>query len=397
MTSYWWLILTYLLSCTVSTSWDTEVARPPKVTSSKLNVTQFNKRCLRWAILTVQDKTVRDDEKTRTWKAAICWTGCRSEQTRCTATCGRWTFASAACALWWRRTSCQASMTSWSIRAPSTPPTSSTVCWTSAAWLPVRPQGADPPYSLKVRHVYHTCLAVSFGRPMLSDRCLSCLVCDVVYCGQTVGWIKMPLGMEVGLSPGHIVLHVDPPPPKRGTAPNFWPMYVVAKWLDDMKVPLGTEVGLGPGHIVLDGDPALPRKGHSSPHFSAHVYCGQTAGWPTWYGSRPQPRRYCLKWGPSSPTKRGTWTPYCFGPCLLWPNGRPSQQLLSSCCRFVPLAMCLFHQLSPFIVMLCVFSGYHETLCVICIPSNNVVHRFFVIGCYDHGRTSFGPLYHQTN
>ena len=25
-------------------------------------------------------------------------------------------------------------------------------------------------------------------------------------CGQTVGWIKMPLGKEVGLSPGHIVL-----------------------------------------------------------------------------------------------------------------------------------------------------------------------------------------------
>ena len=27
-----------------------------------------------------------------------------------------------------------------------------------------------------------------------------------VYCGQTAGWIKMPLGMEVGLGPGHIVL-----------------------------------------------------------------------------------------------------------------------------------------------------------------------------------------------
>ena len=33
-------------------------------------------------------------------------------------------------------------------------------------------------------------------------------------------------------------------------------------------------------HIVLDGDPAaLPKRGHSSPHFSAHVYRGQTAGW----------------------------------------------------------------------------------------------------------------------
>ena len=33
-----------------------------------------------------------------------------------------------------------------------------------------------------------------------------------VYCGQTAGWIKVALGMEVGLSPGHIVLDGDPAP-----------------------------------------------------------------------------------------------------------------------------------------------------------------------------------------
>jgi len=43
-------------------------------------------------------------------------------------------------------------------------------------------------------------------------------------------------------------------------------------------MPLGTEVGLGPGDIVLGGDPApIPKKWHS-PQFSAHVCCGQTAG-----------------------------------------------------------------------------------------------------------------------
>jgi len=54
-----------------------------------------------------------------------------------------------------------------------------------------------------------------------------------VYCGQTARWIKMPLGMEVGLGPGHIVLDGDsaPPPKKKGTAPNYWPMSVVAKRL----------------------------------------------------------------------------------------------------------------------------------------------------------------------
>ena len=34
-----------------------------------------------------------------------------------------------------------------------------------------------------------------------------------VCCGQTAGWIKMPLGMEVGLGPGDFVLDEDPAPP----------------------------------------------------------------------------------------------------------------------------------------------------------------------------------------
>jgi len=62
--------------------------------------------------------------------------------------------------------------------------------------------------------------------------CLSCLSVTLVYCGQTIGLIKIKLGM----------------------------------W-----------VSLGPGHIVLDGDPApSPKKGAKPLQFSAHVYCGQT-------------------------------------------------------------------------------------------------------------------------
>jgi len=42
-----------------------------------------------------------------------------------------------------------------------------------------------------------------------------------VYCGQTVGWIKMKHGMQIGLGPGHIVLDGDPAHPhKKGTAPT---------------------------------------------------------------------------------------------------------------------------------------------------------------------------------
>ena len=78
---------------------------------------------------------------------------------------------------------------------------------------------------------------------MQSGSCLSCLSITLAYYGHVVGWIKMPLG---------------------------------------------TEVGLGPGHIVLDGDPC------------------------------------------SFPPK-GAQQPTLFGSFLLWPNGRLSQQLLSSC------------------------------------------------------------------
>jgi len=49
----------------------------------------------------------------------------------------------------------------------------------------------------------------------------------------------MPLGMEVGLGPGHIVLDGDPSPsPKGGTAPNFRPMSTVRKRLDGSRCHL---------------------------------------------------------------------------------------------------------------------------------------------------------------
>jgi len=125
---------------------------------------------------------------------------------------------------------------------------------------------------------------------MLSDRCPVSLFATLVYCGQTVGWIKMPLG---------------------------------------------TEVGLGPGDIVLDEDPA-----HSLPKGMPPLF-GPCLWWPngwidqdtTWYRGRPRPRGHCVRWRPSFLHRKGQSSPpnplHC--PCLLWPNGRPSQQLLSSC------------------------------------------------------------------
>ena len=54
-----------------------------------------------------------------------------------------------------------------------------------------------------------------------------------VYCGQTAGWIEMPLGTDVSLGPDDVELDgVVAPPSKRGTAPSFWFMSIVPKRLD---------------------------------------------------------------------------------------------------------------------------------------------------------------------
>ena len=68
----------------------------------------------------------------------------------------------------------------------------------------------------------------------------------LVYFGQTVGWIKMKLGMQVGLSPGHIVLDGDPAsPPLKGHSPQFSAHICCGQMARWIKMPLGMELGLG--------------------------------------------------------------------------------------------------------------------------------------------------------
>ena len=60
--------------------------------------------------------------------------------------------------------------------------------------------------------------------PMLSVRCMSVLSVMSLYCGQTVGWIEMKLGMQVARGPSHIVLDGDPAPPPQIFGPYLlWP------------------------------------------------------------------------------------------------------------------------------------------------------------------------------
>ena len=83
-------------------------------------------------------------------------------------------------------------------------------------------------------------------------------------------WIKMSLGMELGLDPGDFVLDVDPvaPSPKWGRTPKFSANFYCGQTAACIKMPLGIKLDLGPDDFVLDGDPvAPPQKGGGPPNF----------------------------------------------------------------------------------------------------------------------------------
>jgi len=65
----------------------------------------------------------------------------------------------------------------------------------------------------------------------------------------------MKLGLLVGLGPGHIVLNGDPSPsPAKGHSPQSSAHMCCGQMAGWIKMALGMEVGLGPGHIALDRD-----------------------------------------------------------------------------------------------------------------------------------------------
>jgi len=126
-------------------------------------------------------------------------------------------------------------------------------------WGPSPPQQSLPTFG--------PCLLWPNGRP--SRQLLSCC-----YCGQRAGYIKMPLGMEVGLSPGDFVLDGDSAPsPKRGGAPPVFGPSIVAKRL---------------------------------------------------HGSRCHGMRHCVRWEPSSPPLKGHWPLVGLGLCDIVLDGNPA-------------------------------------------------------------------------
>ena len=78
----------------------------------------------------------------------------------------------------------------------------------------------------------------------------------------------MALGTEVGLGLRDIVFDVDPATPiKQGTSTltQFLAHFYCGQMAGWMKTPLGTEVDLGPGYIVLDGVLAPAKGAQQSP------------------------------------------------------------------------------------------------------------------------------------
>ena len=170
--------------------------------------------------------------------------------------------------------------------------------------------------------------------------------------------------MEIGLSPGDFVLDGDPAPsPKRGRSPArspiFGPFLLWPNgWIPQDAIWYGCRPQ--PSGLCVDAVLPAPEQGGGAPKFSAHIYCGQTAGWIKMahgIGVGRSPGDYVLDGHPAPLPKKGAeplpnfrpisivakrldgsrwhlawrwalvqatlcWAePPVFGPRLLWPNG----------------------------------------------------------------------------
>jgi len=164
-----------------------------------------------------------------------------------------------------------------------------------------------------------------FGRPFVKRFALCyqtvvylsvCPVCNVGVLWPN-GWMDQDETLRAGSPrpwPHCVRWGPSYPSPKRHN-PQFLAHICSGQMAGWIKMPVGREVGLGPSDFVLDGDPApLPKKGAEPPIF------GPCLLWPngcmdqdaTWYGGTVGLDPCHM----SPPKKRGQ--PPIFGPCLLW-------------------------------------------------------------------------------
>jgi len=162
--------------------------------------------------------------------------------------------------------------------------------------------------------------------------CLVCLSVTLLYCGHS--WMDQDETWHTGRPrpwPRCVRWGPSSPSPKGANPPILgpyllWPngcMDQDATWYGGKPRPRRPCIRWGPR--------SPSQEGGGAPKFSAHVYCGQTAGWIKMALDMEvslSPGDFVLDTGPSpSPKKAGE--PPIFGPCLLRPNGCMDQDATS--------------------------------------------------------------------
>jgi len=155
---------------------------------------------------------------------------------------------------------------------------------------------------VEVKYFWATVFALCY-RTVVCPACLSSLSVTLVYCGQTVGWIRMPLGIEVGLGQGHCVRLGPSSPMERGTAAP----------------PLSKFTNAGFACVRIN-DPCL---------LWSNGWMDQDA---TLYGGGPRPRPHCVRWGPSFPHQKRAQQPPTFRPMSIVARRSPISAIRLSCC-----------------------------------------------------------------
>jgi len=140
-------------------------------------------------------------------------------------------------------------------------------------WGPTSPsaKGAQPPV---------------FGPYLLRPN--GCMDQDVTWCAAR----PRPRRLCVRWGPSPLAQKGAEPPPQ------FSAHFYCGQTAGCTKMPLGTEVGLSPGDFVLDGDRVLTlQKGGGAPIFGPCLLWSN--GWmdqdSTWHEGRPQPRGLCVR------------------------------------------------------------------------------------------------------
>jgi len=156
--------------------------------------------------------------------------------------------------------------------------------------------------------------------------CLSCLsACDISVLWPN-GLTDQDETWQAGRprpSPHCVRWGPSSPSPKGAQPPQFSAHIHCGQMAAQIKIPLGMEVGLSAGrHCVRWGLLSPPQKRGRSPQIF-----GPCLLWPngwmdqdaTWHGGRPQPRRPCgVRWGPSpSPPSQKGAKPPTFGPIFI--------------------------------------------------------------------------------